>query len=134
MNVEQPKEKEQLRYVDKLVMLDNGSLLIGRILIDDKYKIPEAIAVYRPMQILRSETDVFMRKWIPPSQDDVFMIPMARILTMTNPNSIFVKSFEEVISGTNSEYTPTPEQQQEMVEADAEAKAAQKPAKKETLH
>lgn len=113
MNVEQPKNSERLKYVDRLIMLNNSATLIGRVLIDDKYKVENAVAVYRPLQIFNEEHDVFMRKWIPPSQDDVFIIPMAQILTMATPNPLIVKSFSDIIAGTYNEYIPVDEAPEE---------------------
>lgn len=106
--VEQPKENETLRYVDRLIMLNNDSILIGRILIDQKYKVENAVAVYRPLQIIKDEEDVYMRKWIQPSSDDVYIIPMSQILTMATPNPMFVETFGQIISGPYNDYVMQP--------------------------
>lgn len=97
IDVEQPEEGAKLKYVDKLLILDNGVTLLARILIDEKFRMAEALAVYRPMQILSDADDIWMRKWIPSSIDDVYPIPLSKITTMANPSPMFVETFEEII-------------------------------------
>lgn len=104
--IQQPKEHDQLKYVDRLIVLNNTSTLIARLLVDEKYKVENAVAVYRPLQIFNEDHDVFMRKWIPSSNDDVFIIPMSQILTMASPNPMIVQSFADIIKGSYNEYVP----------------------------
>jgi len=99
-------EGTNLSYKDKIVTLVNGSIIIGRVLVEDDYQEAEALCVYRPMEIFDDDQSIFMRKWIPPSDDDVYYIPFNKIMTVSAPNKLVHDSFSKMIKGDYSVYYP----------------------------
>jgi len=137
MNVEQPENAERLQYADRLIVLNNNALLIARILVDQKYKMENAIAVYRPLQIFADDEDIFMRKWVPTSSDDVYVIPMGQIMTMATPNEFVNKTFQNIIMNSYSNDDPVIDpventSTEEEVEQEVEQPAPK--SNKRTLH
>jgi hypothetical protein len=136
MNVEQPENAERLQYADRLIVLNNNALLIARILVDQKYKMENAIAVYRPLQIFADDEDIFMRKWVPTSSDDVYVIPMGQIMTMATPNEFVNKTFQNIIMNSYSNDDPVidPIGDTPVEEVEQEVEQPAPKSNKRTLH
>jgi len=113
----QPKKEEILKYIDKVITLVNGSILIGRVLVDEEYLNEHSITVFRPMEVIDDSVDVYLRKWIGPSKDDVYYIPLEKILNVSNPNNMFLSSFENILNKDYSEYQSNDENSEEMEDA-----------------
>jgi hypothetical protein len=94
------EEVREIKYIDKIICLDNGDILIGRILTDGLNET-NFIHVYKPMIIQDDmEGNVIMRVWIPESRDDVFSIPIMKVVNISNPHEAFSKEFSKILMRT----------------------------------
>lgn len=91
-------EEDDISYVDKLITLENGSILIGRVLIDPKFSKEQSISIYRPFEIYDDNVQVYMRKWVPAAVDDIYQIPTIKIINISNPTKDFVDYFNEIVT------------------------------------
>lgn len=94
----------KIQYVNKIIRMSDGSIMIARVLLDDRFQSETYLNVYRPMEIIHDYEGVFMRKWIPPSDDDVFSVPLAKIMNISNPSKKFIDKYGGFIDGEYSEY------------------------------
>lgn len=114
------KESEEhptVKYADKLIHLDNGALLIGRVIIN--HDRPEQfVYVYRPVEIqLDDMGSAHMHPWIPESSDDFYFIPTSKVLNVSNPRPEFQQAY-------HSGYLVRQEQQPVENENDSELQMA----------
>jgi hypothetical protein len=86
-------EKGKVLYADKLIHIDNGSLLIGRIITNHE-NTESFICVYKPVEIMVDEfSHTNMRPWIPESVDDFFTIPNMKVLNVSTPRLEFLEAY-----------------------------------------
>jgi hypothetical protein len=95
------EEVQEIKYIDKIICLDTGDILIGRILTGGLNET-NFIHVYKPMLIQDDmEGNVIMRTWIPESSDDVFSIPIVKIVNISNPHDAFSREFSKILMRTD---------------------------------
>ena len=86
-------EDEVMQYVDKLIYLDGGVLLMGRILVNHN-DTESFVCVFRPAEICIDElAQTTMRPWIPESEDDFFTIPVGKVLNVCAPKSEILDAY-----------------------------------------
>lgn len=107
MNIEQPKENQELHYIDKILVLNNGATILARILVDEQYKIDGAIAIFRPMEIVDAITEVYIKKWVVGTSDDVLTIPISKITNISNPDKVFSEAYNKAITVNYIKYQMT---------------------------
>ena len=103
-------EKQRVQYADKLIQLDTGSLLIGRIIVNHEHS-ESYVCVFRPVEIQLDEfSHTNMRPWIPESSDDFFTIPNPKVLNVSTPRTEYLEAYhanflsvpdEEALHGDN---------------------------------
>jgi hypothetical protein len=88
--------KTELKYADKIVMLDNGVMLIARLILDSNNDNENFIFMMNPMDIVEDlETgDLFFKTWIPASKDKLFTIPVVKILNISEPSDAVLDSYQ----------------------------------------
>lgn len=87
---------------DKLILLDNASLLITRVLVPKKNMETNFICMYKPLEIFNDmeSGEVMVREWIPESIDEFFYLPVSKIVNVSNPDPHFRKVYNDFIKPT----------------------------------
>jgi len=82
-------------HQDKLILLDNGSLLITRVLTKAELPNPTFICVYRPFEVFNDMDtgEVLFRDWIPESIDEFFYVPVTKIINVSQPDPYFLITY-----------------------------------------
>lgn len=105
-----PKESDQkdIMFMDRIIRLIDGSLLIGRLILDKKKDNENFIYVYIPLLLtMNDDGDVYMEHWIPMSKDVVYPIQIKNVLGVSRPDdelSIRYSNGFEVNEFLDSEY------------------------------
>lgn len=99
-------ESKSPEFVDKLIHLDNGSLLIGRIILHSEQE--NFVYVYRPVEIWVDETGSHMRAWIPESSDEFFSIPTRKVTSVCEPRNIFMQTYHDTFMGVTAKQPVEP--------------------------
>jgi len=105
----QAEEKEpKVKWADRLVHLDNGTLLITRIIINHE-KAEQFVYCFRPVEIQIDEMGTpGMFPWIPESSDDFYLIPAQKVLNMSNPRPEFLRAYHQGYLVPREEDRPEP--------------------------
>ena len=88
----QPK-KVRHKYKDLLVLLVTGEMLIGRVLVNGDPN--DHLVVYKPA-ILEFDEDAngtHLFPWISQSSDEFYSIPRHHIITISEPEDVFSKTY-----------------------------------------
>lgn len=79
------QEDVDIQYIDKIIKLLDGSLLIARVLILDEEDVGN-IYVHSPMEIWYDyEENIELQAWIQHSDDIVYTIPMMNVVNISTP-------------------------------------------------
>lgn len=118
--VQEEKEPHpEVRWADRLVHLDNGTLLITRI-ITNHDKAEQFIYCYRPVEIQIDEVgNPGMFPWIPESSDDFYLIPVIKVLNLSNPRPEFLQAYH------NGYFTPVGENENDSQEGASEEESSE---------
>lgn len=82
------QEDVDIQYIDKIIKLLDGSLLIARVLILDEEDVGN-IYVHSPMEIWYDyEENVELHAWIKHSDDLVYTIPMMNVINISTPERL----------------------------------------------
>lgn len=86
-------DKETVQYADKLIHVDSGALLIGRIIVNHE-NTESYMCIFRPVEICMDEfSHTNMRPWIPESVDDFFSIPNGKVLNVSTPRLEYLEAY-----------------------------------------
>jgi hypothetical protein len=86
-------DKETVQYADKLIHIDSGAILIGRIITNHE-NVESFLCVFKPVEILIDEfSHTNMRPWIPESVDDFFTIPNGKVINVSTPRLEFLEAY-----------------------------------------
>lgn len=86
-------EKGSVKYADKLIHVDSGALLIGRIITNHE-NTESFMCVFKPVEIVIDEfSHTNMRPWIPESVDDFFTIPNGKVVNVSTPRLEFLEAY-----------------------------------------
>lgn len=93
MSISEPQKEDELNisYVDKIIKMTAGNTLIARcILFEDETfdKLPY-LTMHSPMEVwVDYDGERHLTKWIPESQDDIFILPSSRVLNISTPEKM----------------------------------------------
>lgn len=92
-------EPPQPQPVAKLIKLNDTSLLVCRVL-PSTQPDPVFVSMWKPYETFNNYQtgQVYIRPWIPESDDEVFLIPVTRITNVSNPDPRFLEMYAEALS------------------------------------
>ena len=88
--------------VEKLILLETDEILIGKVIMNHEHN-ESLVLIYRPVAIIQDNDGTTLRPWIPESKDDVFFIPLTKILNVSNPKDDYVKAYHKAFFETTIE-------------------------------
>lgn len=102
MSQDQTEEQTVSNYRDLLVILNNGTRLITRIIedvTDDEDKpIEDSYFFYEPHELVRlNDGRLIMVKWIAETTDMVIPVPVEEVLTAVHPDEDLLKYYLQQI-------------------------------------
>lgn len=78
-----------IQYVDKIIKLVDGSMLIARLLMLEEGADPIDLYVHSPMEIWYDyEENVELHAWIKHSDDLVYTIPIMNVVNISTPERL----------------------------------------------
>ena len=80
-----------INYVDKIIKLDDGTTLIGRVLIfEDDDQDDDNLHVHSPMLLWYEydEVEVKFQKWVLESDDLIYAVPLHKVMNISTPERI----------------------------------------------
>jgi hypothetical protein len=91
------QEQEQSDGSNKLLYLDSGEVIITKLLFDKNNE--NVLCLLKPFVIKHNEENTIFSNWIPEAKGDIFLIPINKILTITEPKLMFSEIYNKIISG-----------------------------------
>lgn len=98
MSQDQIEDEQVSNYRDMLVILNNGTRLITRIIEDvtdeEDNPIEESYFLYEPYELIRlNDGRLIMVKWIAETTDLVIPVPVEEVLTTVHPDDEILKHY-----------------------------------------
>jgi hypothetical protein len=95
-------------HQDKLILLDNGSLLITRLLPTKNQAESTFICMYKPLEIFADAEsgEVMVREWIPESVDEFFYVPVIKVTNVSKPDPFFLSIYHKQLHPQAADGTP----------------------------
>ncbi len=97
------------QFQDSLLYLETGAVLVSRVItnLEDTPDSEHMMVLYKPAELVPTyEGDVVIRQWLAESDDDYFMLPMGRVITVANPKQAILEAYLNVIGVTKEAYLP----------------------------
>lgn len=80
-------DDKEIIFTDRIIKLLDGTLLIGRLIMDKERDNENFIYVYIPLEIIIDEGgSVFLEHWIPMSKDTVYTIQVKNLINLSRPD------------------------------------------------
>ncbi len=103
------KTKKKVILTDRLIKLLDGTLLLGRLILDDKNDNKKFLYVHIPLEVFIDDYgSVFLEHWIPVSKDAVYTIQIKNVVNISQPDDELSKRYNDGFK-TNNYNTPEQE-------------------------
>lgn len=99
-------EEVKILYNHRLVMLTNGDLLLGGLVMNHE-NAKEILCIMTPMLIdvaldmNTGHTHIGIRPWVPESDDKFFFIPYDKVMNVSNPSEKFNNVYKDYLKNLN---------------------------------
>jgi len=91
------KEKPEMLMKDKLILLENNILILGKIITN--MEATNFIFVYEPMTLYTAKNgQKWMQEFMPESSDQYYSLPAEKIITIATPHAETVEYYNDLLS------------------------------------